>query len=182
MLNTEHIHLFLFFSFFILWCRACKNSCVFLFLLRDLLSLALFKVVFGTDGSKGVHRQSQGAPLCPCLCMMSFIFNQMKASQQFWHLLRTADKHGWIPFPLTRGHGLKAGNDVGCDADGLMTNWRLMSRYAAGRRSTCTWPIHFYLRDYKSAARRVNSSPWSVCRSYPSQGYLLIDFYAARSP
>lgn len=68
------------------------------------LSIALtpFKVLFGTDGSRGMHRQSQATPLCPCLCMMSFIFNQMKASQQFWHLLRTADKHGWIP--LTRGH------------------------------------------------------------------------------
>lgn len=105
----------------------------------------------------------------------------MKASQQFWHLLRTADKHGWIPFPLTRGHGLKASNDVWCDADGLMTNWRLMSRYAARRRSTCTWPIHFYLRDYKSAAASWIHLHGQCVGVLPSQGYLLIDFYAARS-
>lgn len=76
-----------------------------LFFTLDLF--CLFKVVFfGTDGRKGVHRQSQGTPPCPCLCMMSFIFNQMKASQQFWHLLRIAANTLDL-YPRTRGRGLK---------------------------------------------------------------------------
>lgn len=39
-----------------------------------------------------VDSLSWGKPLCPCLVIVSFIFNQIEGCQEFSHLLSNADK------------------------------------------------------------------------------------------
>lgn len=41
---------------------------------------------------RAVDSLSWGKPLCPCLIIVSFIFNQIEACQEFSHLLSNADK------------------------------------------------------------------------------------------